>query len=63
MIREAAAQGRQFSRVRVVSLPLTDYSRFGLFCSKHTNIAGEDIRYLRREAAADLPDALKISGL
>jgi hypothetical protein len=56
MIREATAAGRRFSRVRVVSIPLTDYSRFGLFCSEHTNAAGEDIRYLRRDAAADLPD-------
>jgi hypothetical protein len=56
MIREAAAEGRRFSRVRVVSLPLTDYSRFGLFCSKHTNAAGEEIRYLRRDEATGLPD-------
>ncbi|MFY9808521.1 MAG: DUF6879 family protein, partial [Pseudonocardiaceae bacterium] len=48
MIREASAEGRRFFRVRVVSLPLTDYSRFGVFCSKHTNAAGEDIRYLVR---------------
>ncbi|WP_346434314.1 DUF6879 family protein [Candidatus Protofrankia californiensis] len=56
MIREATAAGRRFSRVRVVSTPLTDYSRFGVFCSGHTNAAGEDIRYLSREDAAGLPD-------
>ncbi|WP_240810157.1 DUF6879 family protein [Actinomadura sp. WMMA1423] len=56
MIREATAAGRRFSRVRVVSTPLTDYSRFGIFCSEHTNQAGEDIRYLRREDASGLPD-------
>lgn len=56
MIREASAEGRRFFRVRVVSLPLTDYSRFGVFCSKHTNAAGEDIRYLVRGQATDLPD-------
>jgi hypothetical protein len=56
MIREATAAGRRFSRVRVVSLPLTDYSRFGVFCSEYTNAAGEDIRYLSRDDAADLPD-------
>lgn len=56
MIREAAVQGCRFFRVRVVSLPLTDYSRFGIFCSQHTNAAGEDIRYLSRHDAADLPD-------
>jgi len=56
MIREASAEGRRFLRVRMVGFPLTGYSRFGVFCSKHTNAAGEDIRYLRRDGAADLPD-------
>jgi hypothetical protein len=56
MIREALAGGRCFSRVRVVSMPLTDYSRFGIFCSEHTNAAGEDIRYLVRDDAVGLPD-------
>jgi hypothetical protein len=53
MIREATAEGRRFSRVRVVSLPLTDYSRFGLWASSFTNAAGEDIRYLTRDQAED----------
>jgi hypothetical protein len=56
MIREATAEGRRFLRVRVVSLPLTDYSRFGVYCSQFTNEAGEDIRYLARDQAAALPD-------
>lgn len=56
MIREATAEGRRFTRVRVVSLPLTDYSRFGLLCSEHTNAAGEETRYIRREDAVGLPD-------
>ncbi|WP_346660251.1 DUF6879 family protein [Streptomonospora nanhaiensis] len=56
MIRHATKEGRRFSRVRVVSTPLTDYSRFGVFCSEHTNAAGEDIRYLVRGDAAGLPD-------
>jgi len=56
MIREATAEGRRFARVRVVSTPLTDYSRFGVYCSEHTNAAGEDIRYLTRDQAEDLPD-------
>lgn len=55
MIRKATAEGRRFFRVRVVSVPLTDYSRFGVFCSAHTNAAGEDIRYLARDQAVDLP--------
>lgn len=48
MIRETTAAGRRFARVRVVSLPLTDYSRFGVWCAQFTNGAGEDIRYLER---------------
>jgi uncharacterized protein DUF6879 len=56
MISEAAQEGRRFSRVRVVSTPLTDYSRFGIFCSEYTNAAGEDIRYLARDQAGELPD-------
>jgi hypothetical protein len=51
MIREATAAGRRFSRVRVVSVPLSDYSRFGLWASQFTNAAGEDIRYLTRNVA------------
>jgi len=58
MIREATAEGRRFMRVRVVSLPLTDYSRFGLWGAQLTNAAGEDIRYLSRDDAqrAGLPN-------
>lgn len=57
LIREATAAGRRFSRVRIVSLPLTDYSRFGVWCAQFTNDAGEDIRYLPRPTAeaAGLP--------
>jgi hypothetical protein len=51
MIREATAEGKRFSRVRVVSLPLTDYSRFGVWCAQFTGGAGEDIRYLVRDQA------------
>lgn len=53
MIREASAEGRRFSRVRVVSLPLNDYSRFGVWCAQFTNGAGEDIRYVTRDEAQD----------
>ncbi len=58
MLREATADGRRFARVRVVSLPLTDYSRFGVWCAQFTNGAGEDIRYLTRDQAdaAGLPN-------
>lgn len=54
MIREATAEGRRFARVRIVTLPLTDYSRFGVWCAQFTNGAGEDIRYLPRDKAEDI---------
>ncbi|WP_239307898.1 MULTISPECIES: DUF6879 family protein [unclassified Frankia] len=57
MIRDATTEGKRFTRVRVVSVPLTDYSRFGVWCAQFTNGAGEDIRYLPRgkAEAAELP--------
>jgi len=57
MVREATAEGRLFSRVRVVSFPLTDYTRFGMWVSGFTRGAGDDIRYLARDQAdaAELP--------
>lgn len=56
MIRQATVEGKRFARVRVVTVPLTDYSRFGLYCARYTNAAGEDIRYLARQDAVGLPD-------
>lgn len=56
MLKDATEAGRRFSRVRVVTVPLTDYSRFGVWCSQFTNAAGEDIRYLPREEAGKLPN-------
>jgi hypothetical protein len=56
MVRQAAAEGRRFSRVRVVDLPLSDYNAFGLAVSARNNEAGEDIRYLTRDEAGGLPD-------
>jgi hypothetical protein len=60
MIREATAEGRRFTRVRVANVPLTDYSRFGVFCSEYTNAAGEDIRYLRRDDASGSSKLVRI---
>jgi len=56
LVREGRAEGRTFSRVRVVSVPLTDYSRFGLWASQFTVEAGEDIRYVARDRATGLPN-------
>ena len=58
MIGQAASEGRRFARVRVVSVPMTDYSRWGHVISQHNSSAGEDIRYLTRDQAqaARLPN-------
>lgn len=58
-VRKANAEGRRFYRVRVVTVPLTDYSRWLLSSVKtYNSVAGEDIRYLDRADAAklDLPN-------
>lgn len=50
--------GQRMERVRVVSEPHTDYTRFGLAVAADNIEAGEDICYLPRHRAAelDLPD-------
>lgn len=51
LIREIRSAGKRFERVRVVSLPSTDYSRFGHAGAEINNWAGEEIRYLDRVKA------------
>jgi hypothetical protein len=51
MVREAAAEGRRFARVRVVDLPMSDWSRYSYALAQHNVAAGEDIRYLVRDEA------------
>jgi hypothetical protein len=56
-VRARAHAGKTMCRVRVVSRPFSDYSRYGLYVCQRWNIpAGEDIRYLDRADAAGLPD-------
>jgi hypothetical protein len=50
----ATVEGRRFSRVRVVSEPWSDYTRYGLAMAAYTVAAGEDIRYLPRHDAPEL---------
>ncbi|MFC7380906.1 DUF6879 family protein [Sphaerisporangium rhizosphaerae] len=47
-------QGRLWQRIRIVSVPLSDYSRYGIEVARLSVEAGEDIRYLRRDVAEDL---------
>lgn len=57
-LREVTAAGVQVQRVRLVSLPHTDYTRWGLDVAALNVQAGEDMRYLPRHLAGDieLPD-------
>jgi len=61
MVRAATAEGRQFARVRIVSEPWSDYTRYALWQSLQNIAAGEDIRYLSRQQAeaVGLPPALR----
>jgi hypothetical protein len=53
-IRAQTASGKRVERVRVVSQPWSDYTRFGLWACRSTVDAGEDIRYLERGRAGAL---------
>lgn len=57
-VRQATAAGVQVQRVRLASIPHTDYIRWGLDVSPLNIEAGEDIRYLPRHLTEDieLPD-------
>jgi|SRR5579859_5486973 len=50
-IGEVTAAGVVVQRVRVVSVPHGDYTRFGFAVAPHNIAAGEDIRYLPRHLA------------
>jgi hypothetical protein len=56
MVRGGTTMGRRFARVRVVDLPMNDWARYSYALSAHNVAAGEDIRYMERSNAADLPD-------
>ena len=56
MIREITDEGKLVERVRVVSVPLSDYSRYSLWSAQTNNAAGEDIRFLARDHAEGLPN-------
>ncbi|MBO2448423.1 hypothetical protein J4573_15075 [Actinomadura barringtoniae] len=55
MIRARTEEGKLFRRVRVVTVPLSEYQRCGVMrVAPHNIEAGEDIRYLDRAQATDL---------
>ncbi len=56
LVEEVTATGRTIRRVRVVTVPHGDYTRWGLAVSPHNIAAGEDIRWLPRHLIS--PDEL-----
>ncbi len=56
LAREVSAAGKRIRRVRVVSVPHVDYTRWGLTVAEHNVSAGEDIRWLPRHLIG--PDEL-----
>jgi hypothetical protein len=54
-VAQLVAEGRRMERVRVVSEPHSDYTRFGIDLALRLNVpSGEDIRYLPRHQADEL---------
>lgn len=53
-LRQATAAGVAVQRVRLASVPHTDYIRWGLHIARLSIAAGEDIRYLPRHLAAGI---------
>jgi hypothetical protein len=56
LIVRQRVEGRRIERVRVVSRPYSDYTRYGLWLCAYNTQAGEDIRYLERQHSAGLPN-------
>lgn len=54
LLREVTALGVQVQRVRLVSVPHTEYTRWGLDIARLNAEAGEDMRYLSRGLANDV---------
>jgi hypothetical protein len=52
--RRAADEGRPVRRVRVVTVPLGEYSQYALWSAQGNIAAGEDIRWLARAQAGAL---------
>ncbi|WP_067468468.1 DUF6879 family protein [Nocardia amamiensis] len=55
LMRETTGRGVSVSRVRVVTEPLSDYQRWLLSVTRYNVEAGEDIRYVARNLAGEVP--------
>lgn len=58
-VAELTRQGRQITRVRVISEPPSDYQRWGLWALPWHARAGEQIRYMSRHHAEQIDLPLK----
>jgi hypothetical protein len=56
LVVKQRVSGRRIERVRIVSQPYSDYTRYGRWLCQYNIRAGEDIRYLDRGQAPGLPD-------
>jgi hypothetical protein len=54
LVREATSSGKHVKRVRIVSEPHVDYTRWGLTVAPLNIESGEDIRWLPRRLTLDL---------
>ncbi len=54
LIRDVTDAGVRMTRVRVVTVPHTDYVRWGLAIARTNVAAGEDLRWLPRHLAAGI---------
>jgi hypothetical protein len=55
LIRETTDRGVSVTRVRIVTVPHTDYTRFSMAVATVNTSVGEDIRYPPRHVAGDVP--------
>ncbi|MET9290120.1 DUF6879 family protein [Nocardia beijingensis] len=55
LVEETTSRGVAVTRVRIVTEPHTDYTRFALAVAALNVRAGEDIRYLPRHHAGEVP--------
>lgn len=54
LVLRRTLEGQRIARVRVVTEPWSDYSRYGLHSARLNTAAGEDIRYMPRDKAIEL---------
>ncbi|MBF6239116.1 hypothetical protein IU474_18870 [Nocardia otitidiscaviarum] len=55
LVRQTVGRGVRVTRVRVVTVPHSDYQRWLLSITADNVAAGEDIRYLPRHTAGEIP--------